>query len=514
MGVRAMSKVFSFQNISRISRQSDTGELSPGSSSGGDEEHLELLQPVTWDLILAVFVACVGMIQCGFHTGVLNVPETVIRANVVPGDYVSNMWWSAIVSVCAIGALIGVTAGSYYNDKYGRKKCILGLNLFFMIGSIIQALAISPLMLFIGRLLIGVAGGIVTSVVPLYIGELSPAQYRGTFGCFTQFSMVIGIFVSNLLGKPLGGPETWRYLLGLGALPGILCFMLAPVLKESPYWLVAEGRIEDAKELLQSLMKGQVDDEILDFHLSILQECVPRHDDDDDYDDIDVLSQGNNLKKKSTMDVLLDPAVRYPLMVGIMLHICQQFSGINAVFYYSSSFFEKAHFSNPWLGSVMASGVNVIATAISIPLIDKAGRRALIMFSAIAMAMSAVLITAVLYLSDPLYFTPNAMLNNLSVIGILLYVVFFELGLGPVPWLMGAEIIPPSAAATGVMVMTFFNWSCNFIVGITFPIMQANLDKLSFVPFGTVCLLCFIFTARYVKETKGLNMDQIQEIYS
>jgi SP family facilitated glucose transporter-like MFS transporter 3 len=309
--------------------------------------------------------------------------------------------------------------------------------------------------------------------------------------------MVIGILIANCLGKPLGGYDSWRILLGATVVPALLQLTFAPFLPESPRWLVSRGRKEEAEVVLSNLRGGNsaVDEHTISWLIEAMEHS---------FSDIDLSKTG--VSKRS--EGVCSASLRKPLIIGLVLQFAQQLSGINAVFYYSTSFFERAHFRDPWLGSVLAAFVNVVATGVAVRLMDQVGRRLLLLVSSLGMCVAALMLTWALQLTEA--HPTSVVLGYGSVISVLLFVTLFELGLGPIPWLITAEIFPSSAASTCMTITCSANWIFNFCVGLMFPTMQAHLETYVFVPFGAVCLLCFGFTLVYVPETRGKSLDQIQ----
>jgi len=200
-------------------------------------------------------------------------------------------------------------------------------------------------------------------------------------------------------------------------------------------------------------------------------------------------------------------AIRRSLLIGLTLQLTQQFSGINAVFYYSTAFFEKARVSDPWLGSVLASSINFLATALAIPLMDRTGRRVLLIVSCVGMMVSCWFLTAALYVGE---LAESVWLSTISVFGVLGYVCFFEVGLGPIPWLIGAEIYPSSIRAIGMSASAVVNWSTNFIISLTFPHLNNYLTIYTFLPFSAVLALATVFILLVVPETRGQSLQEIQ----
>jgi len=329
-------------------------------------------------------------------------------------------------------------------------------------------------------------------VVPLYLGELAPAVLRGTVGTLYQLLVVIGIFLANLLGKPLGTESTWRYLLGMVLAPAFIQLVCAPLLPESPLWLIRNGRKKQAAEAL-----------------CLLRNRTALNIEDDPVGESGVVRPQSNRKSPSFLSLLRQRRYQFPLALGLGLHFAQQFSGINAVFYYSQSFFERAHVSDAWLGSVLAAFINAVAVVAAVSLMDTAGRRRLLFLSSIGMFFSTLLLTLALFLTSQ--HQDSVMLGYLSVGCVLLFVIFFEIGLGPIPWLLIAEIFPSEVSATAMTATCALNWICNFIVGLTFPSINNALGNYTFVPFGIVCLATCILTHAYLPETKGKSIEEIQE---
>ena len=356
-----------------------------------------------------------------------------------------------------------------------------------------------------------------------------------------QFAIVIGILVANLLGRVLGGAtehtaadgttmaasgeeSQWRYLLGVVVFPSLLQLVLSSFLLESPLWLIQQNShtsVVDAEAVLTKLRGADYED--LDFELELLSAVR----------DDSVASQSDGTS--ALMSSLSSRPVRRSLWIGLLLQLFQQFSGINAVFYYSTAFFASAHVGDPWLASVLCSGVNVVATGLAIPLMDRTGRRTLLILSALGMMISCIGLTAALELSSiaadsassklshgssshhhsssnpSVPSQPSYLLSSLSVIGVLAYVTCFEVGLGPIPWLMGAELYPAPARALGMSLAAVVNWTSNFVISLSFPHMSARLREWTFLPFSVALAVCVLFVWAVVPETRGKTLEEIQE---
>ncbi|KAF1779266.1 Major facilitator superfamily domain [Phytophthora cactorum] len=390
-------------------------------------------------------VALMSAFQFGYNTGVTGGINPDI---IFPGH--SDMQWAVCVSIFAVGGPIGsLTAG----------HALLVDSFLFIIAGAIMALSVNIYALILGRFLVGFASGTVSVVVPLYLGELAPPNLRGALGTGYQLFMVMGILAADLLAFKYSGESQgiaqpgWRLLFGFTAVPGILQLALASLLTESPRWLLTKNRPKEAADILRRLRGSN-----------------------DVYEEIDsICSASDNESGANTgiWDVLKDRSIRFPLVAAVVLQVAQQFSGINAVMFYASSFFKNVGLKDPLVGATLVYTVNVISTGVALVLMDTAGRRPLLIYSAIGMIISSIVLT--LGLMNALPFASMA-----SVGGVMCFVWFFEIGLGPIPWLIVAEMFPAKPRPTAMSIATMVNWSCSFLVGLTFPTMQRELGEYTF----------------------------------
>jgi len=214
----------------------------------------------------------------------------------------------------------------------------------------------------------------------------------------------------------------------------------------------------------------------------------------------------------SVPGLLADASLRLPLTIALVLSIGQQWSGINAVFFYSTGFFQAAGLSNPALGSLLASGVNLLAMVLAVPLMESVGRKKLLLLGTQGMLGAGVLLCSVLAAkAASLTLLPAPLLNGLSVLAILAFVSAFEVGPGPIPWQIGGEIFPEAPRASAMSLAATVNWLCNAAIGLSFPVMQRALGPLAFLPFCAVLFAWTQFTRRYVPETKGKSVGEVGE---
>ncbi|RHY31274.1 hypothetical protein DYB32_003640 [Aphanomyces invadans] len=407
----------------------------------------------TVPLLLSCCVALVSAFQFGYNIGVTGALNTdFIFPEAVKSTTQKNLEWSIVVSIFAIGGPIGSLVAGQISQTYGRKKALIFDSFLFILAGGLMAFANNIYWLMAGRFLVGFAAGTVSVVVPLYLGELAPPNLRGALGTGYQFGVVLGILAAD-----------------------VLAFGFSDVSDgfAHPGWRFMFG-FTAIPALLQLALA------------SFLTES-PRW----------LLTQ--NKPKEAA-----DKSIRFPLIVGIALQIAQQLSGINAVMFYANSFFKGVHLANPLVGATLVGAINVISTGVALVLMDTAGRRPLLLWSCGGMIVSCILLTLGLWHMLPYY-------DMVSVGGVMLFVWFFEIGLGPIPWLIVAEMFPAKPRPTAMSVATMVNWTFSFVVGIAFPTMQSSLLENTFVPFGIVLTIAFIFVYKYVPETKGKTLEEIQQ---
>eukprot|EP00468_Gymnochlora_sp_CCMP2014_P009929 CAMPEP_0167745514 /NCGR_PEP_ID=MMETSP0110_2-20121227/3191_1 /TAXON_ID=629695 /ORGANISM="Gymnochlora sp., Strain CCMP2014" /LENGTH=572 /DNA_ID=CAMNT_0007630159 /DNA_START=99 /DNA_END=1817 /DNA_ORIENTATION=+ len=483
--VRAISRTVSRNSMA----SSELGEM-------GQETDLLMKDSViahqgcTPRLAIVVLSVLMGAINFGYNTSVLNTPEDVIRA-ALEDQYVDDFSWAVVVSIFCMGGLIGSSLAPPLLDTIGRKRFMVVNGIVLTLVLLLEASSVSVMMMVLSRLFIGICCGGTTVVVPLYLGEIAPVRLRGSLGTLNQFAMVVGILLAQILGKPLGGDPEWRILLAVGAIFSTLQVLLGVCVVESPRWLVMNNRLEEARETL-CLLRGETDDE--NDYITVELESMKEISEEEEKD-ITVSTLVRNKK------------LRFPFMVGVTLQLFQQWSGINAVFYYSTGFFENAQFADPYLGTVLAGLVNVLATGLAVELMDRAGRVSLLVLSSIGMTVSSLVLTASLIISA--YY--NIELGAIEVMGVLSYVAFFEFGLGPIPWAITAELFGSAERATAMGACSAVNWVANFIVGLMFPAMNSSMGAYTFLPFALVTLIASLFSYAYVPETKGRTLAEIRE---
>ena len=430
-------------------------------------------------------VAALGGLLFGYDTGVISGALLFIRQVMS----LSPTAQGVVVAIAPAGAAIGAAAAGQLSDRAGRRRVILGAGLLFIAGAVISAVAQGVTILLIGRLLVGIAIGVASMLTPLYLAEISPAGDRGAVVSLNQLCITGGILVSYLVGFALAGAAGgWRWMLALGAVPGIILAAGMLLLPESPRWLAGHGRLRDAEAVLQRL-RGTAD---VTDELGALR--------------TDLAREGGRL---ASAGELFAPRLRRPLIIGIGLAMFQQITGINTVIYFAPTIFQSAGLPSAATSILATAGVgavNVIMTIVSIRLIDRLGRRQLLFWSLGGMAVM------LLVLSGAFYLGASGHLARVAVASVAAYVGFFAIGLGPVFWLLIAEIFPLALRGRAMSLATVANWSFNLIVSATFLDLVGVLGSTgAFLIYAVLSLAALVFVAVLVPETKGRTLEEIEE---
>ncbi|XP_051787482.1 solute carrier family 2, facilitated glucose transporter member 3-like [Erpetoichthys calabaricus] len=464
---------------------------------------------ITCPLLLSLIAAVIGSLQFGYNTGVINAPEQIIkkfyndtwfsrRVEPINADYCTFLW-SVSVAIFSVGGMVGSFSVGLFVNRFGRRNSMLLVNILAFIGGILMALsktALSFEMLIMGRLVIGLFCGLCTGFVPMYIGEISPTSLRGAFGTLHQLGVVIGILIAQIFGLEslLGSENLWPLLLGLTILPAVIQCALLPFCPESPrFLLINKSQEEKAKEVLKKLRgtdNVQEDlQEMKDESLKMLQE-----------------------KKVTIPELFRSANYRQPIIIAIILQLSQQLSGINAVFYYSTSIFKTAKVSQPIYATIGAGVVNTVFTVVSLFLVERAGRRTLHLIGLAGMAVCALLMTVALVVLK--HFSDMTSFSYVAIVAIFGFVAFFEIGPGPIPWFIVAELFSQGPRPAAMAVAGCSNWTSNFIVGLCFQYVEKLCGPYVFVIFLVFLIFFFVFTYFRVPETRGRTFDDISKGFS
>eukprot|EP00102_Acyrthosiphon_pisum_P023191 XP_016660401.1 PREDICTED: solute carrier family 2, facilitated glucose transporter member 1 isoform X3 [Acyrthosiphon pisum] len=461
----------------------------------GDQEHIDKTTKVSWILVITTISTSLGCsIPAGYNTGVVNAPAEILKQwcneTIIQRYYVQfspaqlDGLWSILVSVFLIGGIIGGVAGGKLANALGRKGTLQIIYLINLVSGILffssKSFALVELF-FIARFLSGLSAGLTMAMVPMYLLELSPANKSGLFGVMFTVGLNFGVVLSQFLGlgNILGNESSWHYLFSLY---GGLVLLALPTLKcipESPKYLYTV-RNEHSKALSElSNLRG-----------------MPISDISWELENLLVSSERWTLRK-----VINEPSSRKAIIITCIIMLGQQLSGINAVFYYSTSIFRNAGMSTAGAqyGNLGAGVINFIVTILSTTFIDNFGRKTLLLFSSTicVFMLTALMISMIL---SSIGTIPG--ISYLLIIFVIGYVLFYGFGLGPIPFFIGSELTDVGPRPIIMSAMSVANWSGNFLVGLTFPFVNLVLKQYSFLPFIVFTVFLIIFTWKVVPETK------------
>ncbi|CAL5339270.1 unnamed protein product [Camellia sinensis] len=443
----------------------------------------ETMNP-SWKLSLPhVLVATTASFLFGYHLGVVNEPLESISIDL--GFSGNTLAEGLVVSTCLAGAFIGCLLSGWIADGVGRRRAFQLCALPMIIGASISAMTKSLEGMLLGRFLVGTGLGVGPAVASLYITEVSPSFVRGTYGSFIQIATCLGLIGALFIGIPAKSiAGWWRLCFWVSAIPAAILALAMAFCAESPHWLHKQGRIADAEAEFEKLLGGS--------HVKSAMAELSKFDRGDETDTI------------KFSELLYGRHFRV-VFIGSALFALQQLSGINAVFYFSSTVFRSAGVSSN-LANIFIGIANLSGSIIALILMDKLGRKVLLMWSFSGMVISMALqVTAAglpVSASGALY---------LSVGGMLLFVFTFALGAGPVPGLLLSEIFPSRIRAKAMAFCMSVHWVFNFFVGLLFLRLLEQLGpQVLYTIFGTFCLMAVIFVKRNVMETKGKSLQEIE----
>jgi sugar porter (SP) family MFS transporter len=433
-------------------------------------------------LYVTAGIAALAGLLFGYDTGVISGAILYIKDQFA----LSSGAVQSVVSAVLLGAVFGAALSGALADRFGRKKVLIVTAFLFATGAIGAAFAISVPIIIAFRVMIGLAIGVASYTAPLYISEISPPEARGGLVSLNQLMITCGIVVSYLVDLALTlGTNEWRWMFGVGALPAVILLIGMMALSESPRWLVSHDRVAEARTALKKIMaEDRINGEINSIQQSLAV-------------------------KTGSWKETFAPWIRPALFVGIALAFFQQVTGINTIIYYAPTIFEFAGFSShkvSILATVGVGTVNVLMTVVAIWFLDRLGRKPLLYIGLVGMALSLGILGLAFYL-------PGMMdaLKILTVLSVLFYIASFAISLGPIFWLIIAEIYPLRVRGRAMSLATLANWLFNMIVASTFLTLTEKLGKAgAFWFYAAVCLAALVFCYLYVPETKGRTLEEIE----
>ncbi|XP_071518451.1 solute carrier family 2, facilitated glucose transporter member 1-like isoform X2 [Panulirus ornatus] len=459
-------------------------------------------------LAFAISAAAFGSaFQHGYNLGVVNAPLTLIenwmnattydRTEMHLTDAGATVLISIMVSIYCIGGMIGGALTGFFADRFGRKGGLLLNNIFAIVAAVLFGfckMASSYEMLIAGRFVIGINNGLNAGLCPMYLSEIAPVNLRGAIGTAYQLVLTISILLSQIMGLEsiLGTEDLWPILLALTGLPAIFQLIALPVCPESPkYILINKDEPVAAQRALTWLRDTtNVQEEMGEMRNEAeASKLVP---------------------SVSMREIVTNPTLRIPLVISMMMMMAQQLSGINAVIFFSTKIYESAGLSEEAsLNATIAMGtMNVLMTFASLVMVERFGRKTLMLAGLSGMVIDVFLLFICLLLKDTVEW-----ISYLSIFLVIFFVVMFATGPGSIPWFFVTELFAQNARPTASSIAVAINWTAAFFVGLGFLPLQELTGPYVFLIFVGL-LICFIvFTWFKVPETKGRSIDEITAIF-
>jgi sugar porter (SP) family MFS transporter len=430
---------------------------------------------------LATAISALGGMLFGYDIGVISGAILFIKKEFSLSAGMEEI----VVSSVLLGSLIGAVAGGVLADRLGRRRLLIVTAIVFGLGAIGAALAPGTASLIAARVVAGAAIGIASFVAPLYISEIAPVAIRGKLVSINQVALTSGIVISYCIDYAFAGSQAWRWMFAMAVIPAAAFGFGLLFIPDSPRWLAGLGRTDQARAVLKRIRAPeQVENE-----LNQIQQSVG--------------------KQKGNWSELLSPFLRPAMIVGVGLAIAQQITGINTVIYYAPTIFKFAGLSSASvaiLASVGVGVVNVVFTLVAMQLIDRVGRRPLLLASLAGMALGLAVLGLAFSLPQL-----SGSLGWIAVASLMVYVGSFAVGLGPVFWLILSEIYPLRIRGRAMSVGTVANWSANLIVALSFLTLTQVLGKaFTFWLYGVVTIGAWLFAFFLVPETKGKTLEEIE----
>ncbi|KPL14202.1 MAG: MFS transporter [Bacteroides sp. SM1_62] len=441
-------------------------------------------------VITIATIAATGGLLFGFDTGVISGAQNFLQDAGGWGISDSQLEW--VTTAVLIGAVLGAALSGRITDILGRKIVIIIAAVIFAVGAIFTGAAPSVSLLVIGRIIIGIAIGIASFSVPLYISEISPTRNRGALVTMNQLMITIGIlvsYISDYLIANDANPFSWRWMFYVGFFPALILLVGMFFVPETPRWLIGKGREEQGRRILNKVEEPELVDEAVEK----IKADIARESESASYGEI------------------FKPWLRTALVIAVGIMFFQQFTGINTIIYYSPKIFKIAGIESNTLTilpSILLGAVNVLFTVVSIMLLDKLGRRPLYFIGMVGMIVGLCGVGLSFFFEDSL----GASLKYFTVASMFIYIIFFAVSLGPLGWLIISEVFPLKIRGVGMSIGSLSNWLFNGIVAFTFlKLVNALSPAGAFWLYAAIGVLGIYWGNKFIPETKGITLEKIED---
>ena len=433
-------------------------------------------------ILRLALIAALGGFLFGYDTGVISGALLYIEPAFKPTGFEAQ----AFVGALLVGAVIGAAISGWSADAISRRRTTIIAGAIYVVGALASAAAQSSWELIWARFVLGIAVGAASFVGPMYISELAPKKIRGGVTSFNQLMVVSGIFLSYIVNWAFGGATgNWRWMLGLAAIPGAALAIGMYFQPFSPRWLVGQGRDDEAREVLG---RARETDEEVEEELKEIEE---------------------EASSKGSLRDLLAPGVRAMVLIGVVMAIAQQLIGVNTVIYYAPTILKLTGLSTTSaITQALSVGItNVIFTIVAILILDKVGRRPLLIVGTIGCVVALTALGVFFASSTLKHDAPG-----IALVCLIVYIASFAVGLGPVFWLMISEIFPLKVRSAAMSVSTVANWTANFFVSTFFLTLTGAISiEGTFWLYAGFGVAAIIFFALRLPETKNRSLEEISE---
>jgi len=435
---------------------------------------------LTGTLVKSTIVAALGGLLFGFDTAVIAGTTAGLTASFVLDPFRLGV----TVSIALLGTVLGSILAGIPGDKYGRRDSLRGMAVLYLISALGCAFAWNWYALLFFRFIGGLGIGGSSVLGPMYIAEIAPAKWRGRLVGLFQFNVVGGILVaylSNFLIRSSHlGPEDWRWMLGVSGIPALFFFVMLFMIPRSPRWLVQKSRLGEARQTLEAIGEENVETELQDIVSSV------------------------DVEHGHGQESLYQAKYGFPIFLAVSIGMFNQLSGINAILYYLNDIFLKAGFSNVSSDkqAVLIGFTNLCFTMLAMSIIDKVGRKTLLLIGAVGCSASLAGAAAI--------FLSNSH-ENLLVWMLIGFIASFAFSQGAVIWVYLSEVFPTRVRAQGQSLGSFTHWAMNAIISLSFPVIAAKSRGLPFVLFSFMMIVQFIVVLTVYPETKGVTLEDMQK---
>ncbi|RKF71113.1 putative glucose transporter rco-3 [Golovinomyces cichoracearum] len=441
-----------------------------------------------------------------FSTGYMTIQDGKLQPDI------SSSQQSLIVSILSAGTFFGALAAAQIADRLGRRWSLIASSWVFVGGVILQCIATKLPMFISGRFFAGLGVGLISTLIPLYQSETAPKWIRGVIVGSYQLAITIGLLLAAVVDnatKDRNDSGSYRIPLGIQFVWAIILMTGIFLLPETPRYLIRVGNQKEAARALSKLRHLSVE------HSSILEEL----------EEISQIHAHETSLGKASYSDCVKGGIAKRLLTGCLLQGLQQLTGINFIFYYGTQYFKNSGITNPFVITMITSAVNVSSTLPGLYAIDKFGRRPLLLWGAVGMCIAQLFVailgtTTTGQTSEGVVFTTNIVAQKVSIAFICLYIFFFASSWGPIVWVVTGEIFPFRVRAKALSITTAVNWLLNWAIAYSTPYLvnfgPGNLNlqsKIFFIWFGC-CFFCIAFVWFFIYETKGLSLEQVDEMYN